>query len=139
MEEIWKPVVGYEGLYEVSNLGRVDQCARIIPQKGGTNRTERVRVKSHVDHYGYERVSLTKDQRQTIIQVHRLVAKSFIENNLSHPMINHKDENKLNNRVENLEWCDNRYNVLYGTARQRRKKTLQENWLQRQMQAGTST
>lgn len=134
MDEIWKPVVGYEGLYEVSNLGHVDQCARIVPQKGGTNRIERVRVKTHVDFYGYERVSLTKDKIQKIIQVHRVVANSFIENSTSYPMINHKDEDKLNNTAENLEWCNNRYNVNYGTAIRRRKITLQDNWQKRKSQ-----
>lgn len=127
MEEIWKPVVGYEGLYEVSNTGHIDQCERVTKIKGGTTQKDRVRVKTHIDIYGYERLALTKDKKQKIIGVHRIVAKSFIENLENHPMVNHRDENKLNNTVENLEWCNNRYNIMHGTARQRRVVTYKRN------------
>ena len=73
---------------------------------------------------GYKTVSLTKDGKTKTLFVHRLVAEAFIPNADNLPMVNHKDEDKTNNFVENLEWCTNDYNINYGTARRRQAKKI---------------
>ena len=107
--EVWKDIVGYEGLYQVSDKGRIKSLwfgkERIL--KPGTDRD------------GYLRVSLCKNGKKKTYQVHRLVVKVFISNTNDLPQINHKDEVKTNNSVENLEWCDQKYNHNYGTINQR--------------------
>ena len=106
--EVWKDILGYEGLYQVSNLGRVKSIGygkeRIL--KPGSCR-------------GYLFVSLCKNHKIKYCRIHRLVAQSFIPNPKNLPMVNHKDENPSNNSVENLEWCDAKYNNNYGTRIQR--------------------
>ena len=115
-KEIWKPVKGYEGLYEVSNLGRVrslprtEVCGSLIRKRCGRE------LKPYVRN-GYMRVTLSKYGAHTRIYVHRLVAIAFIPNPKSLPFINHKDENPSNNSAENLEWCDGFYNMNYGTCK----------------------
>ena len=108
MQEIWKDVVGYEGYYQVSNLGRIYSIPR-NHTKGGFR-------KLHLDKDGYARVDLyNKNHKGKLFGVHRLVALAFIPNPQNLPMINHKDENPNNNCVDNLEWCDCKYNNNYGT------------------------
>lgn len=101
--EIWKDVVGYEGLYQVSNKGRVK--SRI-----GIRRTP-------LSANGYKIVKLCKSGVVKFFLVHRLVANAFLPNPNCLPIINHKDENKLNNSVENLEWCTSEYNVRYSRSK----------------------
>lgn len=125
-QEIWKDVVGYEGLYQVSNLGRVKSVARII-YKDCTNhptiksdfskwhRKEVIMVQWK-NHNGYYTVSLTKDHKKKTRPVHQLVAKAFIPNPLGKEMINHIDCNTLNNNVNNLEWATNSENQLHAIA-----------------------
>lgn len=108
--EIWKDVEEYKGLYQVSNRGRVKRLAQ---PKNPFRRDERI-LKSHIHTKGYEKVSFVRNGTQKIFYVHRLVAQAFIPNPNNYPQVNHKDENKLNNNVENLEWCTNRYNCNYG-------------------------
>ena len=115
-KEYWKPVVGYEGLYEVSNWGRVKSLPR-----NGTVKYARI-LKLYTDKDGYLYVVLSKNNKQKLFKIHRLVAEAFIPNPNNLPMINHKDENKQNNNVENLEWCSAKYNSNYGTAIERRSK-----------------
>jgi hypothetical protein len=119
MSEIWKPIKGYEDLYEVSNTGRV----RRIRHKaviGKTNPTLPQREKKpHVNQDGYAMVGLYRGQTQKHIGVHRLVAMAFIPNPENLPQVNHKDEDKTNNHVDNLEWCTNEYNSRYGTRSER--------------------
>ena len=113
MNEIWKSVVGLEGCYEVSNLGRVKSldCKR---WNGHVFYMKKGRIlKSTILPNGYERVSLNGKTRY----VHRLVAESFIPNNNNLPEVNHKDEVKTNNCADNLEWCTRLYNSNYGTTR----------------------
>lgn len=112
MCEIWKDIRGYEGLYQVSNLGRV----RSLDRRDKRNRywPERV-LKSIVGKFGYASVHLLKDGVTKTAKVHRLVALMFIENPNNYKEVNHKDENKLNNSVDNLEWCTRSYNVTYGS------------------------
>ena len=113
-KEYWKPVVGYEGLYEVSNLGRVKSL------KFGKERI----LKPQKDTSGYLCVTLCKNNNQCQFKVHRLVAEAFIPNPNNLPQINHKDECKTNNIVSNLEWCDRKYNVNYGTRTEKCSKKV---------------
>lgn len=109
MEEIWCPIKGYEGQYEVSDQGRV---------KSLKYDKERI-LKPGRDSGGYLFVSLCKNGDIKNWLVHRLVAKTFIPNPNNLPEVNHKDEDKANNFVQNLEWCDEKYNNNYGTRIQR--------------------
>lgn len=106
MEEIWKDIEGYEGLYQVSNLGRV---------RNKHNKILRYRISN----CGYYRYALCKDGKYKYLSIHRLVAEAFIPNPDNLPCVNHKDENKKNNFVDNLEWCTSAYNNIYGTRRKR--------------------
>ena len=117
MTEEWKPVVGYEGRYEVSNLGRVRSVGRTVIDKVGRRQVwPSIVLSAFLNLEGRIQVSLWKDNRKKILQVHRLVAMAFLPNPDNLPQVNHKDENPQNNRVDNLEWCTNKYNVNYGTA-----------------------
>lgn len=115
--EIWKPIKGFEGFYEVSNLGRV----RSLESGRWKNRVKI--LKPGKLNNGYLKVTLFKDGKPKTFLVHRLVAEHFIPNPLNLPQVNHKDENKENNCFENLEWCDAKYNSNYGT---RTKKTCKK-------------
>lgn len=119
--EIWKPVENYEGLYEVSNLGRIKSLERTVWNKGrGYYKTVPERIlKPSNNGQGYLFVNLCKDGKMKNCRVHRLVGQAFIPNPNNLPQINHKDENKGNNMVENLEWCSSKYNNNYGTHNQR--------------------
>lgn len=101
MEEIWEDIEGYEGLYQISNLGRVWSVKSNIYLKGGIIS-------------GYLSVGLCKDRHSTNFLIHRLVAKAFVPNPLNLPQVNHIDEDKFNNRADNLEWCTAKYNSNYG-------------------------
>lgn len=124
MTEIWKPVKGYEGLYEVSNKGRVKSLKRYSVRFGHQKELVGEKLMSlHKSSEGYIIVHLSKDGERKSKSVHRLVAQAFIPNPHCYPLINHKDENKANNHVENLEWCTQEYNVNYGTAHKRARTT----------------
>lgn len=110
-KEHWRDVAGYEGMYQVSDLGRVRS------RKSGEWRVLKV-VKSMV---GYLLVGLWKDGKKKWFLVHRLVADAFIENDdIGKNEINHINEDKTDNRATNLEWCDRHYNVAYNGLQQRR-------------------
>ena len=111
MKEEWKDVVGYEGRYQVSNLGRV----RSMPVKSKTRFYKGDVMKISVDSVGYQNVSLSRKTHK----VPRLVAKAFIENPNNYPCVNHIDEDKTNNRVDNLEWCTYKQNNNHGTRNAR--------------------
>ena len=120
MSRIWKPIKGYEGLYEVSNDGHVRSVSRKVHYKNGALRFwEGQEITPHADKDGYMKVGLSRNGSQTSKSVHRLVAMAFIENPNHLPLINHKDENKANNNVDNLEWCTNQYNCLYSNTPQK--------------------
>ena len=103
--EEWRPVVGYEGLYEVSSLGRIRRVKIMSPA-----------LKKH----GYLQISLTdgKGVRKSL-HLHRIVAEAFIPNPLGKPQVNHMDENTLNNRADNLEWATAQENTNYGSRTER--------------------
>lgn len=108
MEE-WKDIEGYEGLYQVSNLGRV---------KSLWFDKEKI-LKAYKNRYGYLCIGLCKYGKKKTYKIHRLVASAFIENSNNYPEVNHKDEVKTNNNVNNLEWCTREYNHNFGTRNQR--------------------
>lgn len=125
-EEIWKPVTGYEGLYEVSNKGQVKRLERDIICNNGVKRHMKERIlKGSLDSYGYLQANLYNAKgRYKLLLVHRLVAKAFIPNPENKPQVNHNDENKTNNCVDNLEWMTNEENVNYGTRNERAGKAI---------------
>lgn len=126
-KEIWKDIPGYEGLYQVSNIGRVKSLARDITDTRKTcHRKERI-LKLIKDKYGYNVVCLRKNGNPQNMKVHRLVAMAFIPNPYDLPMVNHKNEIRNDNHVENLEWCDAKYNVNYGNAIAKILKAKKEN------------
>lgn len=113
MKEIWKSVKGYEGLYEVSDMGNVRSLRR--------KTTKGKILKPAIDKDGYLRVSLSKNNQIKNYPVHRLVAIAFVDgHSLENNIINHKNEVKNDNRAENLEWCDPKYNTNYNNMPMRR-------------------
>lgn len=110
MNEIWKNISGFNGLYQVSNLGNVR--SRYNNNFEGLVYSKILKQKT--TKYGYKTVDLCIFGKRHHCSVHRLVASAFIENPYNLPIINHKDECKANNAAENLEWCTQRYNVNYG-------------------------
>lgn len=121
--EIWKDISGYEGIYRVSNLGRVKSLERF----DSNNHLVKEKIKK-LDKLknGYLRIELWKNGKVVRFLVHRLVAQTFIPNPEKFPQVNHKDENKQNNCVNNLEWCSASYNTKYGTCIERMIKTHNE-------------
>ena len=105
MEEIWKDIKGYEGLYQISSLGRVKSLSRKISNEKRTYLSKEKILKIHLRKDGYCRIGLTKNKKQQQFLVHRLVSHAFIPNPENKPCINHKDGDKENNYVNNLEWC----------------------------------
>lgn len=117
MIDEWRDVVGFEGLYLVSSRGEIKSVERRKSNNGGTQFVnERVRVLTP-DKDGYLKVCLSKNGRHYVKSVHRLVAEAFIPNPYDLPVINHINEDKQDNRVENLEWCTVQYNTMHGTGR----------------------
>lgn len=125
MQEQWLPVHEYEGIYEVSSLGRIKSCARTRKTKGGgvAQLPERIRIPG-IKREGYAFFSMYKDAKSRVMYLHRLVAIAFLQNPLGLPQVNHKDGDKLNNKAENLEWVtasDNCFHAirenLYVTAK----------------------
>lgn len=106
MKEIWKAIPGYEGSFEVSNLGNFRSLDRMVPSKYGTLRNypgKPLKVEEMKD--GYKRIVLMKDAKKKRYMCHRLVAETFIENPNNLPFVNHIDGNRGNNSIDNLEWC----------------------------------
>ena len=113
MEEIWKDIKGYEGLYQISNYGRIYSLKKGIIKRSSLNR-------------GYVCIRLYKNGKGKPYSVHRLVAKHFIPNPNNYPCVNHKDENPSNNCVSNLEWCTYSYNNTYGSRLERCAKSMKD-------------
>lgn len=116
-EEIWKDIKGYEGHYQISNTGRVKSLDRYVASKNGSLRKEKEKIrKTHLDKYGYLYVILCKQGVSEKMLLHRLVAEAFLPNPNALPVVNHKNEKRDDNRVENLEWCTVQYNVRYSCS-----------------------
>ena len=114
MERIWKPVKGFEKYYMISNFG---ELKRIAFMHNGWNKTRQLlkcdRLLKTVIDRGYEKIKLSVDNKTKITYIHRLVAEAFIPNPNNYKEVNHKDNNPRNNCVDNLEWCNRRYNLDY--------------------------
>ena len=115
--------MGYEGYYQVSNMGRVKSLERKCNCRSNGIKTIHCKILTPGNDKGYLKVNLRKNNKTKQHTVHRLVAIAFLPNENNYPYINHKDENPSNNRVDNLEWCTPKYNNNYGTARERGIKT----------------
>lgn len=115
-----KDIEGYEGIYKISNLGNVMSCERYVKVGGGgTRRVKQRLLKPYKSTGGYLQVNLNNDGEFKPKLIHRLVAIAFIPNPNNLPEVNHKDEDKENNAVENLEWCTPKYNANYGLRNQK--------------------
>lgn len=121
-QEIWKDVVGYEGLYKVSNKGRVKSLPRIVRCGHGYALSKERVLASVIGKQGYHQYSLHDGSSRKNMRGNRLVAMAFLPNPKNLPCVNHKDENRGNDNVENLEWCTQKYNCNYGTAPMRRRQ-----------------
>lgn len=122
MQESWKDVSGYEGLYQVSNTGKVRSLNFGRGMGRGGSAKERSLVPSPD---GYQRVILRKNGIRKSHFVHRLVAVAFVPVVDGKTIVNHKDGNRSNNRADNLEWCDQQYNATYANAVQKRSRAVQ--------------
>ena len=116
-KEIWKDIEGFEGLYQISNFGKV----KSLHNRGGIK--ERI-LKPYKKKNGYLQVKLRNKNHIKYETIHRLVAQAFLPNPTKLPSINHKDENKENNNVDNLEWCSVGYNNTYGSRIESLKRKL---------------
>lgn len=127
--EIWKDVKGFEGYYEVSDLGRVRSVDRVVVDTvRNCERLLKGKLLVQRDNgNGYKTVMFCKEHKLYNKYVHILVAEAFIPNTDNLPQVNHKDEDKSNNCVDNLEWCTGKYNSNYGTGQQRSLNTKIKN------------
>lgn len=127
MEEIWKDIEGFEG-YQVSNLGNVRSLDRVVVNSLGHNCHYKGRYMSkHKDNKGYLRASIGSKDNLKLRPIHRLVALAFIDNPDNKPEVNHIDEDKTNNNVNNLEWTTTKENNHWGTRTERARKSLINN------------
>ena len=127
-EVVRKPVRGYEEQYVVDQFGRVYGIDRTTTVLDNGRIYEKPiagkQMKQSLHTKGYKTVALTKDGKTKTVYVHRIVAEAFIENPDNLPMVNHKDEDKTNNFVENLEWCTASYNRTYGKGAEKQARQL---------------
>lgn len=123
--EIWKPIKNYEGWYEVSNFGRVRSLDRFVnhSNKGFKSLRKGKIISPGKTKDGYLFVHISKNQKSQNLRINRLVAQTFIPNPNNYPQVNHRDEDKTNNKFSNLEWCTAKYNDNYGS---RNKKVAKE-------------
>ena len=120
MKEIWKPVKDFEKVYMISNFGNIKRLEKIIIRKNPKNKNTLIKytykeklLSLKNDKDGYKFIILCDNGRRKVSRIHRLVAEAFLDNPNNYPIINHKDENKSNNHIDNLEWCTIKYNTNY--------------------------
>lgn len=129
--EIWKDIPGYEGYYQASTLGRIRSLDRTIIDATGNQRRYKGNVLRLSDAgKGYLNVMLSKNGKRATPRVNRVIAMTFLDNPNGYTQVNHKDENKANNRADNLEWCTPQYNTNYGTGIHRRTQHIKRPVLQ---------
>lgn len=130
LKEEWREVRGYEGLYCVSNFGKVASLDKVVHCKNGTTRVMRGKIMKPTTNVrlGYQQIRLYDGKGHSEqLYVHRLVADAFLLNPYNKPYINHKDEVRSNNFVDNLEWVTNSENLTYGHAQERRIRSRMQN------------
>ena len=135
-KEIWKDIEGFEGLYQISTYGRVKSLGRYVERVrcGKSEKSGKLWINEKIMSpvtcgTGYLSVALCKNSKITHKMIHRLVAIAFIPNPNNLSQVNHKDENKTNNHIDNLEWCTDLYNKHYGTGRQRQAESLKGKYI----------
>lgn len=123
MSEIWKDIKGYEGLYQISNQGRVKSLQEWNGNRHSASYRNRERILKPTDNgHGYLIVGLKKETKRKNHYIHRLVAEAFVENPKKNKYVNHLDYDKANNKADNLEWCSQKENVLYSKHRMEHQK-----------------
>lgn len=123
--EIWKDIQGYEGIYQISNLGRVRTVSRfVVNNTNGGMRFCKGKIMSHFDNgNGYKVVTLSNRNHRKNYYLHRLVATAFVKNPYGKKYVNHIDFNTSNNKAENLEWCTQKENVLHSVVHMKKPKS----------------
>lgn len=144
MIEEWRDIKGYEGIYQVSNLGRVKSLAHTYSRRNGITKAEHIittseRVLSPLNVGRYLRIGLTDVKHRTVQHsIHRLVAEAFIPNPDNLPEVNHLDCDGHNNIVSNLEWCSHYDNIHYAPSSMRRVIGVKKNWIYRKEKYGST-
>lgn len=114
MEEIWKDIKGYEGLYQCSTYGNIRSLDRYVYESSGKRQFRKGQlIIPRKNKNGYLQFALNKNSKRKMVYIHLIVAETFIENTNKNDTVNHKDGNKLNNNIENLEWCSYSENNLH--------------------------
>lgn len=128
MKEIWEDIPEYTGMYQASNLGRIRSMDRKITQLANGGKTQFTYIKKgrilaqNIQNGGYFVVSISANAKRKICTVHRLVASAFIENPNNYRDVNHKDGNKKNNNIENLEWVEHSENIKHSYRELKQKR-----------------
>lgn len=126
MKELWKDVKDFEGLYKISNFGKVKRISMKL--WNGTNYYSNLKekfLKPQIEK-GYYKLALSKDKKRYVKYIHRLIAEAFIPNPNNYKEVNHKDSDPSNFNINNLEWCDRRYNIDYMKKHQEEIKDRHE-------------
>lgn len=133
MSEIWKDVPGYEGYYQISNMGNVKSLDRVVEKSGRLHHIKGHILRQSKTRCGYYIIGFSKEDKRTYHLVHRLVADVFIPNPDNLPCVNHKDEVKVNNHADNLEWCTHLYNNIFGDRQERVHSKIRKPVIQRSL------
>lgn len=128
MKEIWKDIKNFEGFYQISNLGRVKSLERKVKNKNGYRIVKEKILCNYINNNGYYCVNLRKKCGIDIKLIHRLIGEYFMLNPNNYPVINHIDGNKLNNNIDNLEWCTYQHNIKEAFRLGLNKYTYNENF-----------